>query len=368
MDEHELRTLGRAPLGLTGEPRPVGDVLARGRLIRRRAAVARAVPVVVVAVGLLAAGAGVLAQRGDGPPADMATGPDGRTVALPPEFCDGVDAEPVPADEADGLRLVPDDLPGGVVVSAAEPRRVGRGTCVEVDPALILRALDGAEVEAEIVLEGPYDEPYRGGDDVGLEPTELRGLDAFRTFDPTAPNSYVGFTWTEPDGRSWRLTGVGADEGAVRRTAEALVLDGAGAADDPAAALADDEVPPGYEVTWQAPGLPAEEATGQLEFVVTTSPAFPDGCEVTVRTTELRAPPGRMDDASPGTRVTEVDVRGGTGLAVEQHGRAFVYWTEAPGVVGELMCGGDVEAAVRAVDSLEEIPADDPRIAGDVAG
>jgi hypothetical protein len=362
MDDHDLQTLGRVPLGLTGEPRPVGDVLARGRLIRRRAAVARAVPVVVVAVGLLAAGAGVLAQRGDGPPADMATGPEGRTVALPPQFCEGLDAEPVPAGEADGLRLVPDDLPGGVVVSAAEPQRV------EADPALMLRALDGAEVEAEIVLEGPYDEPYRGGDEVGLEPTELRGLDAFRTFNPTAPSSYVGFTWTEPDGRSWRLTGVGANEAAVRRTAEALDLDGAGAADDPAAALADDEVPPGFEVTWQAPGLPAEEGTGHLEFVVTTTPAFPDGCEVTVRTTELRAPPGRKYDASPGTRVTEVDVRGGTGLAIEEHGRAFVYWTEAPGVVGELMCGGDVEAALRVAESLEEIPADDPRIAGDVAG
>ena len=37
-------------------------------------------------------------------------------------------------------------------------------------------------------------------------------------------------------------------------------------------------------------------------------------------------------------------------------------WQEAPGVVGSLVCRGDLETVVRVADSLVEVEPDDPRI------
>ena len=49
-------------------------------------------------------------------------------------------------------------------------------------------------------------------------------------------------------------------------------------------------------------------------------------------------------------------------MPIEEHGQVFLDWQEAPGVVGSLRCGGDVDTAVRIADSLVEVEPDDPRI------
>jgi hypothetical protein len=64
---------------------------------------------------------------------------DRRDLPVKEEFCDPAAPEPVPAEELDGLRLVPTALPDGIVVDVARPRRQGAGTCVDVGPALVLR-------------------------------------------------------------------------------------------------------------------------------------------------------------------------------------------------------------------------------------
>jgi hypothetical protein len=363
MDEHDLRTLGREPLGPAGRARPIEEVLRRGRGLRRRVVVARATAAAAAVV--LVAGAAALASR-PGPDADVTMSGDVRNLPVKrQEFCDQPAPEPVPADELDGLRLIPTTPPEGVEVRVAEPMQQSTGTCVDVDPALALRA-DGGDrtVEAEITLEGPFSEPYRGADDVALEPTQLRGREAARTYDPTAPESYAGFTWTEADGASWILTGVGVDEATVRGFAESLQLRGLPPEGEPAATVPDDAVPDGFEVTWQAQGLPAVEGPTRLEWVVTTTPPVPAGCEITIATTDRQAPPGRMFSAMPGVRsYHEVPVRGTEdGFATEQHGEVFLEWEEANGVVGSLRCAGDVDTAVRIADSLVEVGPGDPRI------
>ncbi|HET6834993.1 MAG TPA: hypothetical protein VFH30_14055 [Acidimicrobiales bacterium] len=369
MDEHDLTTLGREPLGPAGRARPVEDVLRRGRGLRRRVVAARAAA--AVAAVAFVAGAGALATR-SGPKPDVTMGGGERELPVKVEFCDRPAAEPVPAGELDGLRLVPTTLPDGIEVDVARPVRQGIGTCVDVDPALVLRA-DGGDrtVEAEITLEGPFGEPFRGTDEVALEPTQLRGREAARTYNPTAPGSDTGFTWTEEDGASWLLTGGGAgvDEATLRGVAEALVLREQPSDGEPAAALPDDAMPDGFEVTWQAPGLPAVEGPSRLEWIVTTTPPVPAGCEIKIVTTARQAPPERLFAASSGVGgYHELDVRGQEGFAIQQHGEVFLYWQEASGVVGSLRCGGDVDTAVRVADSLVEVEPDDPRITTAVPG
>jgi hypothetical protein len=366
MDEHDLRALGDAPLGPEGRPRAVDDVLRRGRRLHRRATAARAVPV-VLAIAVLA-GAGVLALRGDGTSdPDVSTSPPEGGLPLRPEFCDPTEPEAVPAAELDGLRLVPTVLPDGVEVGTATPRRQATGRCVEVDPALLLRATGGdGTVEAEITLEGPYREPYRGGDEVALEPTQLRGQAASRLFNPTAPGSYSGFTWTERDGGSWILKGVGVDEPTLRDVAEGLALQSAPDDGEPVAALPDDAMPAGFAVAWQAPGVPAVEGPSRREWFVTTTPPWPEGCELTVSTTARRAPPGRLYRAD--SLASDLEVRGREGFAVEENESTFLEWQEAPGVVGSLHCPGDRDTAAQVADSLVEVGPDDPRITTSAPG
>jgi hypothetical protein len=361
MDEHDLQTLGREPLGHGGQARPVDEVLRRGRRLRRRATVVRTVPI-VAAVALVAT-AGVLAVRRD-PPPDVTNDPAERELPVRVFPCDRLDTEPVPAEDLDGLRLVPTRLPDSVEVDALRAVRQPTGTCAAVDPALVLRA-DGGDgtVEAEITLEGPYGRPYEGEDGVMLEPRQLRGGEAARLSDATVQGSFDGFTWTEPDGASWIITGVGVDEATVRGVAEALELQGAPPEGEPAAALPDEAVPSGFAVTWQAPGLPEVEDPVRLEWLVTTTPETFPPCEVTIATSNLDAPPGRMFSAtSDGQAYDEVAVRGVRGFAVVERGTAFLSWPEAPGVVGTLQCTGDLDSAVRMADSLAEVPPTDPRI------
>jgi hypothetical protein len=360
MDDHDLRTLDHEPLGDGARPRPVEDVLRRGRTLRRRAVAARTAP--VLAVVAVAATAGVAALRG-GPGPEVATGPDEPELPTKVAFCDSPDAEPVPADQLDGLRLVPGWLPPGIDLVAAAPVRQVTGECAAVDPALVLRAVgDDGTVGAEIVLEGPFGQPYEGEDGITLEPTQLRGGDASRTFDATSPGSSTGFTWTEPDGASWVLTGTGTDDPTLRAVAEALELAGHPPDGDPAAALPEGAIPAGFAVVWQDPGLPEVEGPARLEWhVTTTDPGYPP-CGLTIATTDLQAPPGRLFRSGAGTRATVVDVRGHPGFAIEERGMTFLDWDEAPGVAGSLQCPGDVDTALRIAGSLVEVAPDDPLI------
>ena len=364
MDEHDLWSLGREPLGRDGRARPVEDVLRRGRGLRRRAAAARATA--AVAVLIVVAGVGVLATQ-PGDEADVTVSAADRVLPFKPPFCVQPPAEPVAAEDLDdGLRLLPTTLPEGVEVDVARPVRQATGTCVDVDPALVLRARGaGGTVEAEIVLTGPFGEPYVGEDDVALAPTDLRGRAASRISDPTAPESYAGFTWTEPDGTSWVLKGAGVADQELRGVAEALELSGASPPEDePVATLPDDAVPDGFAEVWQTPGVPRAEGPSQHEWRVTTRPAWPSGCVITLATTDLRAPPGRLDAVTPGVEAyADVAVRGtDEGFAIEQEGDVFLDWPEAPGVVGSVHCTGDLQTAVAVADSLVEVEPDDPRI------
>lgn len=364
MEEHDLWRLGREPLGPHGRARPVEDVMRRGRGLRRRAVAARAG--MAVAALAVVAGGGVLATRPVEQDDDVSM--SGAEPELPEKWtvCGAPPAESIAAAEVDGLRLLPTTLPDGVEVASAQAEQQSTQGCADVDPALILRAEGaGGTVDAEMVLEGPFREPYRGADDVALEPTELRGGAASRTFDGTAPDSPTGgFTWTESDGASWLLTGVGATEEELRRVAEALELTRAPGQGEPAADLTDDAVPDRYEVVWQAQGLPRVEGPTQRRWVVTTRPAWPSGCELIMTATELRAPPGRLWSVAPGSRTSaDIAVRGtDTGFAVEERGQAYLDWQEGEGVVGSLRCEGDLERVVAVADSLVEVEPDDPRI------
>jgi hypothetical protein len=359
MDDDQLRTLGREHMGEGGRPRQVEDVLRRGRTLRRRTVAARTVP--ALAVVALAATAGVAALRSDPQPA-LATIAGSPGLPAKVAYCDIPGAEPVPVDQLDGLRLVPAWLPPGIAVAAAEAVRQPTQECTAVEPALVLRAVDNGSVTAEIVLEGPFGRPYEGDDEILLEPTELRSGEAARLSESTGAGSFVGYTWTEPDGGSWVLAGVGTDEATVRAVAEALDLAAPPTADEPPAELDDDAVPAGFELAWRAPGLPAVEDPARLAWrVTTTDPGYPP-CEVTIAMTDRRAPPGRLYTAGPDSRAAEVEVRGGPGFAIEEHGITFLDWSEAPGVAGSLRCPGEVDTALRIADSLVEVAPTDPRI------
>jgi hypothetical protein len=364
MDEHDLWTLGQAPLGPAGTPRPVGDVLRRGTGLRRRAAAARASAAVVM-VGLVA-GVGVLAAR-PGQEADVVVGPDRPDVqdlpTMPPQFCDPPSG-PATLDEMDGLRLIPNYLPDGVEFTGVDPARERMDGCAEVDPALVLR-LEGTDgtLAAEMVLEGPFSAPYPGGDEITLEPTDLRGREASRVRTGVPDATFLGFAWTEVDGASWLLTAHGADEATVRAVAEALELEAAPIDADPVAVLPDDAMPDGYAATWQARGLPVVEGPERLVWQLVINPPAPEGCTITISTTRREAPPGEMSAAGPGVRADDrVAVRGTEGFAIEEGGIVVLDWQETPGVVGRLMCNGDIDEAVRVADSLEEVEPDDPRI------
>jgi hypothetical protein len=369
MDELDLHDLGRQPLGPAGEPRSVGDVVRRGRHLRRRSAVARAVPVVLVA-GALAVGVGALVQRGDGgrPDVEMSSPPDDATLppARPGVACAGGDPAPVAPDGLDpALRLAPDPdvLPGGAEVTSLVPRRLDDAACADVDPALVLHRVDGRAITGEIAVWGPFGEPVRDGGAATGDPGRLAGRDASQLAMWSHWSEHAAFTWTEPDGRSWLLEGVGTDEATVRAVAARLVLDGRPAEDEPAAALPADAVPSGFEVAWQAPGLPAVELPVRDEWVVVTDPPVVDGgCEVVLRTTARSAPVVLRPLAFPDGRAERVDVRGGSGIAVEETGSASVYWQEAPGIAGQVACAGDVAMAVRVADSLGAVDLDDPRL------
>jgi hypothetical protein len=357
MDENDLLTLHREPLGPGGRPRPVDDVLGRGRRLRRRATAARAVPV-LVAASLLVAGAGVLARNGTAGDrdADVSTSPEDETVPQPGGACDPREPERLPLEEApDALRLAPG---GGATTAQVELHRYDMGTCTTVDPALVLQAVDGGVIEAEITLAGPYGEPYRVHE--GAVPTELAGRRASRVSTWSNWEQHAAFTWTEPDGRSWLLTGVGVDEPTVRAVAEQLGLDGASADGEPVADLPTAAVPPGFELAWQAPGRPAVEEATWLEWVVTTADGAPEECRASLRRTLLEAPPeATASYAFPDGRAELVDVRDRTGLAVTETVSATVQWREAPGVVGVVTCPGGVEEAVAYADSLEPVEPDE---------
>ena len=367
MDENDLRTLGHEPPGPGGRPRPVGDVLGRGRRLRRRATAARALPV-VVAASLLVAGAGALARNGatGNDDADVSTSPDASTVPQPgPGYCPP-EPEVLLSEEVPGeLLLVPDS---GETTGSTQLNSYAGDGCTSVDPALVLRAVDGAVIEAEITLAGPYGEPYRAPEGATAEPTEptefpRRGASGVSTW--SGSDSHVAFTWTEPDGRSWLLTGVGAgaDDQTVRALAERLDLDNAPADGEPAADLPSAAVPPEFERVWRAPGLPAVEHGPWLEWVVMPGQGSSEDCSVSVRTTALEAPPGSMASAAaPDGQAEQVEVRGATGLAAAEAMSATVQWREAPGVVGSATCPGGIEAVVQFAESLvlQEPDAQDP--------
>lgn len=366
MDENDLWALGSEPLDHAGRARPVDEVLRRGRRLRRRAVAARATA--ALAAVAFVAGAGALAVRQD-PGADVTTQEEQeeeRDLPVLQEFCDPPPPEVVPAAELGDLRLLPTTLPEGIAIDVARSVRLRTGECVEVDPALVLRA-DGGDrtVEAEIRLEGPFAEPYRGTDGVAMEPTQVRGRDAARTFDDTAPQSSTGLTWTEADGASWLLTGVGVDDATLRGVAEGLALQSEPSDAEPVADVTG-TLPAGLEVTWQAAGVPSVEAATRLEWNVTTTPPVPAGCQLTLTTTARRAPQGNLGSAAPGIQAYhEIPVRDTDGFAVEQHGEVFLYWQEAPGVAGFLRCAGDVQTAVDVADSLVAVGPEDPLIAAD---
>jgi hypothetical protein len=374
MDELDLHDLGREPLGPAGEPRPVGDVVRRGRHLRRRAAVARAVPIVVL-VAALAAGAGALVPRGEGaqPDVEVSSPPGDATLPLggPVVGCTAGAPGHVAPDEVDpALRLAPDPdaLPGGADVASLVPRRLDDGACVDIDPALVLHRVDGAAMTGEIALWGPFAEAVPVGERETTDPGRLDGRDASQPAMWSDWSQHAALTWTEPDGRSWLLEGSGTDEATVLAVAAGLVLDGRPTEGDPAAALPPDAVPSGFEVAWQAPGLPAVELAVREEWVVTTEPPFlAGGCEVVLRTTARSAPVALRPLAFPDGRAERVEVRGVAGIAVEEPGNAAVYWQEAAGVAGQVTCASDVATVVRVAESLDAVDTDDPRVVAGLA-
>jgi hypothetical protein len=380
IDEARLRDLAVDPTP-TPDPRPVDAVLARGtRLRRRRKAVWLAVPAITL-VGIAAGAIIVETQRGSGNEVDTATGPSASpTQDAPPERCrtyrPGI-IDPIavtPGEVPDDRRLIPTQLPGGVAITAAAGERLevpAEDLACEapLEPALVLQAAaaDGS-IAAGIRLDGPAAAPEPEYDPISRSVTTVRGGEA-TLMDPTASDD-LALRWTEPDGWTWQLTGYGpaADEAALRTVAEGLDLDPTPGPDEPRAGLDGAAAPAGFDVTWQSRGpgvtVPAVTTTWRVTMGEPGGSSAP-WCELSVDQDLIDEPFGATR-ALAGTRF--VQVGGRPAMQGQSSGLGdYVMWEPSPGVIAVVSCanvagGNPAELALQIAESVEAVPADDPRL------
>jgi hypothetical protein len=382
IDEARLRDLAVDPTP-TPDPRPVDDVLARGtRLRRRRRAAWLAAPAITL-VGIAAGAIVVGTQRGSGNEVDTATGPSASPTQAqdaPLERCrtyrpGSIDPIAVtPGEVPDERRLIPIQLPGGAAITAAAGQRVevpAEDLACEapLEPALVLQAeaADGS-IAAGIRLDGPAAAPEPEYNPISRSVTTVRGGEA-TLLDPTTDDD-LALRWTGPDGWTWQVTGYGpaADEAALRTVAEGLDLDPTPGPDEPRAGLDGPAVPAGFDVTWQSRGpgvtVPPVTTTWLVTMVESGASSTPP-CELSVDQDLIDEPFGATA-ALAGTRFVQVGGRPAMQRQSSVQG-IFVMWEPSPGVIAVVSCGNvaggnSAEFALQIAESVEAVPADDPRL------
>lgn len=408
MDERDLYQLADEPLPPHASGRSLDGVVRRGEQLRRRRRAVRGLGMTSVAAAVLVGAVLVMQQpepdtvAGEGPAQEPPAEGSNRPWFL---GCTG-EGEPgtdggmpdwgadLPPEVTDGLRFLPTWLPEGMAVDATADlpegdnssvhtgQSVRRTTwqCRHADPALTLWASGGdATVEAAIHVEGPYpggvdlSTPEGVSPGLDLEETDLRGQPASRhVVRPAGGPERIGFAWTEPDGVGWWISGVGVDEATIRAVADALQLNGAADTGTPAADMPAEARPEGFEVAWQADGVPAVADPVQATWSASFANA---ACYVIFETGQFQAPAG-VREYFFGSTGMQVTVRGEPGLVTSYgggppEGGTELVWQESPTVVGRVGCnnnsdptydpGIEPETLVRIADSLEPVAVDDPR-------
>lgn len=392
IDEQDLFALGDAAHEPVIECRPVEDVLARGRRLRRLRRAVRTVGGTAVVAGLVGTGVLVLGRGPGHTDIEMAREPSTTSTTATEDCSTGtIDTDSgfvaprhiLPSEVPDAMRVLPSWTPGDVEVTHARGERYTLSCSDTIpspaDDALDLEA-DGGDgtIDAEITLSGPLSSSVVDEEDVyipGEQPTELRGQPAVY-----APGSQDGwptqFIWTDADGWTWELRGYGAvDEATVRAVGEALVLDSSPADDQAVADLPNEAMPAGFSVAWQTRGAPAlmsGETTMWSVRVGRTQAAVQTGIECLLQVDESQGEAGFETRGTAGSQRTTVngqlawwryETTSAAGLA------STLRWEVAPGLVATAGCtdwdeGGTLpmETIVRFAESVVPVPSDDPRV------
>ena len=272
IDEQELYGLGDPGHGPDVACRPVGDVLARGsRLLRRRRA-RRVAGATSVVMGLVAAALVSVNLRHPDSDADFQAGEDRTETAAvapppPPPPCASEPwtlsdhmAKPIPkADVPDEMRVLPQWPIDGPVTEARGSRWTNpcpETAPVPIDPALLLVTGDAdgnGEADRQIRVNGPLPRPLDNHIGLSRSPTPVRGGPGLFVVTDGIGDRMI--TWTDPDGWSWQVTGIGGiDEATLSGVVEALELDDAPADGEHAASLDPARMPPGFRVGSQTAG------------------------------------------------------------------------------------------------------------------
>lgn len=350
------------------EPRPLAQVLQRGRRLRRRRLQKRvaAAGAAVVALAVFS-GAVFGVDDGSGERTELAAGAVPVLAPGPPmEECSGF-AELRATTDAEGLRLYPTTLPDGVTVGAtwARAELLGRETCPRVPLALVLGAVNdaGGVAAPMITLEGPSPVPFLSYEGPSYEPAEVRGRPGeLITYPSLRPEvGLVRVEWTEADGTTWALTasgGPGPDD--LRRVAGGLIFDPTG--EEPPATAG--VIPADLEVLWQLDTPVDVRRDGDQRWWHVESDEPQPLLSIEVSDVVAPLPPvARAADAGPDAEVHLVDVRGRGGIVVTSGGSTTVEWLESERVrVQVTLRGHEAAAALAVAESLEPIAADDPRI------
>lgn len=398
IDEHELYGLGDPRRGPHVSVRPVEEVLARGTRLRRRRGTLRTALATSLVMALIAAGLiAVNLESGTDESPDVRAGQDHvRSAEVapppPPPACASEPGElggfygptPVPqADVPDELRLFPEWTPTDGQVTVAQ----GSGwddPCPDTAPVpresslvLVSGDADGnGDADTQIRLDGPLPRPLDDGIGLSRTATELRGGPAV-----LVQSDGIGsllLAWTDPDGWSWELTGMGGvDEPTLRAVAEALVLTSQPADDEPVAGLDPTMVPAGFRVAQQTIGTPAPAPTSWVKWSLEIG-GNPGGNETGIKCymeVQPVAADSRLEDRV-GVSGTPAEVNGEFALwgsSIAGPGTAL-YWHVSPTAVATLGCVDwdqpglallDRETIVRMAESVVPVAADDPRLPDD---
>lgn len=404
IDERELRALGHPGAEPAAHP-PVEAVLARGARLRRRRHVVRAMGATAAIAGLIGSALVLEGRTGGGP--DIEASEDPTTTASeqpsapppPPPDCEinrsvpgerigtgdldqFISPEPVAAsDVPDELRVLPTFVPGDPPITDAAGARY-TNPCPDTapypaDPALELRTdSEDPTAGSRIRVDGPLPRPAIDPADEDGEATELRGQPA--TFGrPDGAVAAAMFAWTEPDGWSWSITGLGVDDATVRAVAEDLVLDSSPEGDEPTAALAPEQVPGGFQIIWQTHGtptpVPAQTTDWNVSFGTTGPGEAGVRCELTVGPRLGDMPLG--DSAEVAGDVVSV---GGQDALWHSGDPALLAlggltWMVTPDAVATMGCieqhaGGPepigVDTMVQVAETVAPVVAADPRLPG----
>jgi hypothetical protein len=279
-----------------------------------------------------------------------------------------------PAEQADGLRLLPTWLPDGKKITYASARAdlLDRYDCARVPTALVLidRAEgDGRLLERAAVLSGPAESPYaHDNNSREYQPIQVRGvtgtlsrlrLSSGTPADIPSRDGYfdtMTVDWTEPGGTSWSLEATHLSKEELVAMAEGFVLDPAGRG-LPAAAPAP---PAGYEVAWQLTERPGPLPSEKPWWLAHTNRGDGAAGDFTIMIERQAIPNPAIGVAVAGvvSPVQLVYVRGHPGV----HLPGALIWDEAPGVKAEMHGNTDLTTLLRVAESFAPIAPDDPRI------